>query len=69
MRSGGVLDSSVGRLIGSGETRGAALVIAVVGTVLAATGLWLRTSPIRAQLRRDEEPDTSVRGPCRRDGR
>ncbi len=60
MRSGGVLGSSIGRLIGSGETRGAALVIAVVGIVLAATGLWLRTSPIRAQLRRDEEPDTSV---------
>jgi len=53
MRDGGSLSGTVGRLIGSGEGRGAALVLGLVGLVLLMIGVWLWRTPLRDQLRVD----------------
>lgn len=50
MRADSALGSTIGRLIGEGETRGAALVIAAIGSTIVVVGLRLRTSQLRAQL-------------------
>lgn len=54
MRSDGTFASTVGELIGTGETRGAALVIATIGLTILAVGLRLRVSTLRHRLRYDE---------------
>ncbi len=53
MRDDGVLNSTIGRLIGTGDARGAALVIAIVGVCCGAVACRLATSSIREDLRRD----------------
>jgi DHA3 family macrolide efflux protein-like MFS transporter len=52
----GPLAGSLGRLIGSGPERGAALVVLAGGLVLAGLGLYLARSPIRAALHADAAP-------------
>ncbi|HWL45583.1 MAG TPA: MFS transporter [Ilumatobacter sp.] len=47
----GPLDGSLGRLIGSGPERGAALVVLVAGALVTAIGVGLARSPLRATFR------------------
>lgn len=46
----GPLAGSLGRLIGAGSDRGAALVVLAAGVALGVIGVWLARSPIRGQL-------------------
>ncbi|MFK8023009.1 MAG: MFS transporter [Ilumatobacter sp.] len=54
MVADGRLASTVGRVIGTGAERGAALVVAIVGVALVALGYRLASSPIRDHFRRIE---------------
>lgn len=47
----GPLAGTLGRLIGAGPERGAALVVLVAGLAMASIGCWLARSPIRDALR------------------
>jgi predicted MFS family arabinose efflux permease len=53
MSDGGALAGTVGAVIGVGSGRGAALILAVVGLLLGAIGVWLARSSVRGQLRPD----------------
>jgi MFS transporter, DHA3 family, macrolide efflux protein len=50
MADGGAGASTIGRLIGVGDHRGAAAVVLAVGVALALIGIWLLRSWIRADL-------------------
>lgn len=53
----GPLAGSLGRLIGAGSERGAALVVLSGGLALAGLGVYLARSPIRAALHADTRDD------------
>lgn len=67
MRADGVLADNVGWVIGAGDERGAALVLAVVGIALALVAARLAASPIRRRLARQSPAGSEA--PARSSGR
>lgn len=59
MREEGVLGPNLGQVIGVGDERGAALVLAIIGVALVGVGLRLAKSPIRHQLSSETHGSTA----------